>query len=138
MEPLSLTASAIATLVLTKALEKTGEKLGEKALEQGGRLMELLKHKSPETASAIELVAQRPELAEQQPLDYSEAVLVEKVETVAKAEPEIASAIRDLANTVKSQPQYMQQINKIAETIEKIGNVNQNSTIENQTFNQTF
>jgi hypothetical protein len=31
MEPVSLTASAIATLVITKAFEKTGEIIGEKA-----------------------------------------------------------------------------------------------------------
>jgi hypothetical protein len=71
MEPVSLTAGAIATLVLTKAIEKTGEKLGEKALEKGKELMQLLKRKSPNTASAIELAAQRPELTEQQPEDYS-------------------------------------------------------------------
>jgi hypothetical protein len=32
MEPLSLTATAIATLVLTKALEKTGEVVGRKGI----------------------------------------------------------------------------------------------------------
>ncbi len=39
MEPVSLTASAIATLVLTKAFEKTGVKLEENVIEQGGKLM---------------------------------------------------------------------------------------------------
>lgn len=136
MEP--ITAGLIATLVLTKAFEKTGEKLGEKVLEQGGKLMQLLKHKSPETATAIEVAAQSPELAQQQPEDYGEAVLVEKIESAANSDAEIAAAVQALANAVKSNPQNIQKITKIAETIEKIGNVNQDSTIENQTFNQTF
>lgn len=117
MEPLSLTAGAIATLVLTKALEKTGEKLGEKAIEQGGKLMQLLKHKSPETASAIELVAQRPELAEQQPLDYGEAVLVEKVETAAEVHPEIKAAIEDLAVKVEAATQKSPQLAEVVKTV---------------------
>lgn len=101
MEP--LTAGLIATLVLTKAFEKTGEKLGEKVLEQGGKLMQLLKHKSPDTASAIEVVAQTPELAQQQPEDYGEAVLVEKIESAASSDAEIAGAVNALAEIVKSQ-----------------------------------
>jgi hypothetical protein len=50
MEPVTLTAAAIATLVITKAIEKTGEVLGEKTLEAGGKLFSLLKRKQPETA----------------------------------------------------------------------------------------
>jgi hypothetical protein len=103
MEPMSLTAGALVTLVLTKAFEKTGEVLGEKALEQGGKLMQLLRHKSPDTASAMEVVAQRPELVEQQPEIYGEAVLVEKIESAAKSDPEIAAAVQALADAVKAQ-----------------------------------
>lgn len=53
----AFTAGAIATLVLTKAFEKVGETLGEKVVEKSGKLMQLLKRKSPDTASAIEAVA---------------------------------------------------------------------------------
>jgi hypothetical protein len=101
MEP--FTAGAIATLVLTKALEKAGETLGEKVMEKGGKLMQLLKRKSPDTASAIEVAAQHPELVEQQPEDYGEAVLVEKVESAANSDSEIAAAVQALADAVKSQ-----------------------------------
>ena len=101
MEP--FTAGAIATLVLTKALEKAGETLGEKVMEKGGKLMQLLKRKSPDTASAIEVAAQHPELVEQQPEDYGEAVLVEKVESAANSDSEIAPAVQALADAVKSQ-----------------------------------
>lgn len=108
MEP--LTAGMIAILVLTKAFEKAGETLGEKVLEKAGNLMQLLKRKSPDTASAIELVAQHPKLVEEQPEDYGEAVLVEKVDSAAKSDSEIAVAVQALADAVKSQPQASQNI----------------------------
>ena len=128
----TFTAGAIATLVLTKAFEKGGEILGEKVLEKGGKLMQLLKRKSPDTASAIELAAQHPELVEQQPDDYGEAVLVERVESAAKYDSEIAVAVQALADAVKSQPQTSQNITNIAEKI--YGNI-QGGSIENLTQN---
>lgn len=128
----TFTAGAIATLVLTKAFEKGGEILGEKVLEKGGKLMQLLKRKSPDTASAIELAAQHPELVEQQPDDYGEAVLVERVESAAKSDSEIAVAVQALADAVKSQPQTSQNITNIAEKI--YGNI-QGGSIENLTQN---
>jgi hypothetical protein len=121
MEPMSLTAGAIATLVLTKAIEKTGEKLGEKVLEKGSELMVLLKRKSPDTATAIEVATKQPELTQQQPENYGEAVLIEKVELAAKLDSEIAIAVQNLADAVKSQPSNIQIFTKLAE---KIGVVN--------------
>ncbi|MEH2407598.1 hypothetical protein [Nostoc sp.] len=119
MEPVSLTAAAIATLVITKAFEKTGEILGTKASEQGGKLLLLLKRKEPKTASAIEL-------AQTQPLDYGQASLVEQVEQAAKKDPEIAQAVEALADTVKSQASLIQNFSKLAE---KIGIVVQGGTV---------
>ena len=159
MDPLTAGAIALATLLLNKSVQKTGEILAEKTFEQGGKLMKLLKRKSPETASELEAAAEDPALPPGQPEYIGEAVLVEKIESAAKADPEIRAAvealgnevkeaakvnpelekaIRDLAEAVKAQPRSIQKNMKIAETVEKIGNVNQNSTIENQTFNQTF
>ncbi|RCJ22495.1 hypothetical protein [Nostoc sp. ATCC 53789] len=128
MEPVSLTASAIATLVITKAFEKTGEVLGEKVLEQGGKLFLLLKRKAPNTANAIEL-------AQTQPLDYGQASLVEQVEEAAKKDPEIAQAVEAVADTVKSQPSIIQNFTN---TVDKnyggnVGNVANDN--RNQTFN---
>ncbi|WP_088241949.1 hypothetical protein [Calothrix rhizosoleniae] len=133
MEPVELTAAAIATLVLTKAIEKSGEKLGESVLERGGKLLSLLKRKSPNTATAIEKVVKNPELATQQPLDYGEAVLVEKVEKAAQSDTEIAAMVQALANTFKSQPSTIQNFTKLAE---KIANLYQAPVkIEKQEFN---
>lgn len=102
MEPVTLTAAAIATLVITKAIEKTGETLGEKTLEAGGKLFSLLKRKKPETAKAIEQ-------AQNQPLDYGQAVLIgQQVEEAAKKDPEIAQAVETVAT--EAQPQLTKTI----------------------------
>ncbi len=45
MEPLSVTASAIATLIFSKALEKGGEKLGETISDKIGQLLNLIREK---------------------------------------------------------------------------------------------
>jgi hypothetical protein len=108
MEPLSLTAGAIATLVLTKALEKTGEVLGEKAIAQSGKLWKQLQGKSPETASAIERVQQQPELMELQPEEYGPTVLEAKVVEAAEGDAEIKATLEALAEAVKSQPQIVE------------------------------
>jgi uncharacterized coiled-coil protein SlyX len=158
MEPLTAGAIALATLASNKFIEKTGEILAEKVFEQGGKVMKLLKRKSPETASELEAAAEHPALPPGQPEDVGEAVLVEKIESAAKADPEIRAAvealgndvqgvaqvnpelekaIKELTEAVKAQQQSIQKITKIAETVEKIGNVNQD-TVQNQTFHQTF
>ena len=79
MEPLSAGAIALLTPLLDKTLDKTIEVSVGEAFEHKDKLLKLLKRKSPETGSAIEKVAQEPELVNQQPEDYGEAVLVEKV-----------------------------------------------------------
>ncbi|NER35972.1 MAG: hypothetical protein F6J93_18615 [Oscillatoria sp. SIO1A7] len=108
IDPISLTVETLAGLVLTKTLEKGGPTLGKKALEQGGKLIKLLRRKSPETASAIEKVAEQPELAEQLPEEYGQAVLVAKVEDAAQVDSEIAEAVRALSEAVQAQPATIQ------------------------------
>ena len=61
VEPVTLTAAAIATMMATKAFEKTGEKVGEGVWGLVSKFLAALKHKDPATAGAIETVA----LAEQ-------------------------------------------------------------------------
>lgn len=127
MEPATLTAAVLATIVVTKAFEKTGEILGEKALEKGGELLVLLRRKKPDTANAIEK-------AQQQPLDYGQAYLeaTAKVEEAAKQDPEIAQAVENVAEAVKSQPATVQNFGKLAE---KIGMVIQGGTVNITNFN---
>jgi hypothetical protein len=54
MEPVTMTAGAIATLVLVTVTEKASEKLGELVVEKAGKLLSVLKINSPSTATAIE------------------------------------------------------------------------------------
>lgn len=96
------------------ALQRTGEILMDKSIEQSQKIIRLLKENHPDVANAIELAAQRPELAQQQPLDYGEAVLVEKVEQAANADPEIKAAIEDLAATQEN-PQVAEAVKSVIE-----------------------
>lgn len=126
---MSLTAAAIAILVLTKAFERTGEILGEKALEQGGKLLSLLKRKEPNTAEAIEQ-------AQTQPLDYGQAYLVGQVEEAANKDPEIAQAVEALADTVKSQPSIIQNFTNTVDNNYggNVGNVANDNRTQNFNF----
>jgi cysteinyl-tRNA synthetase len=130
MDPATLSAAAIATLVITKAFEKTGEVLGEKALEQGGKLVRLLKERFPKADSALARVEEKPE-------DWGEAVL--EVEAAAKDDPEVAEAVQEVATAAKEnanaeivqklqaiedaikaqQPTTRQEFGKVAEVVEK-------------------
>jgi cysteinyl-tRNA synthetase len=130
MDPATLSAAASATLVITKAFEKTGEVLGEKALEQGGKLVRLLKERFPKADSALARVEEKPE-------DWGEAVL--EVEAAAKDDPEVAEAVQEVATAAKEnanaeivqklqaiedaikdqQPTTRQEFGKVAEVVEK-------------------
>jgi len=127
MEPVTMTAGAIATLVLVKASEQAGEKLGQLVVEKAGKLLSLLKSKSPSTATAIEL-------SQQQPLDYSKAVrelqeatedpevakAVKEVDTAVGKDAKLAEAVKSLTNALQSQPPSVQNFGKIAEEIKEI------------------
>ena len=130
MEPIELTIAALASLIITKATEKTGEKLGEKLVEQGGNLLQQLRRKSPQTASAIEKVNETP-------LDWDQAVIdvkataadypevaqaVEAVEATISDDTELRKTLEDIAATIKSQPASTQNYHN---TIEKVVNLAQ-------------
>ena len=142
VDPLTVAATAVATTVMKKAFEKTGEKLGEKVFGQSEKFLSSLRHKSPETASAIQKV---PE----QPLDFGQAVL--EVDALAKTDSELADIIQILAiaaeqdsnpklaemvqtiiSTLKSQQPTVQNIGKLAE---KIGLVVQGGSVSIQNLN---
>jgi hypothetical protein len=125
MEPLSLTAGAIATLVVTKAFEKTGEVIGEKALEQSGKLVKLIKERFPKTSEKLALVPENPEY-------IGEAVL--EVEAAAEQDDEVKATVEAIADAVKSQPQSNQMIKNIVKN-NYGGNV---GTIQNDNRTQTF
>lgn len=112
------------------ALRKIGETLGQNALKQAGKqarnLMQLLQHKSLDTANAIKAAANSPELVEQQPEIYGIEALTAKVEEINNSDPETAAAVEALADILKSQPSIVQNQTK---TAEQIGNNYQGYTV---------
>jgi len=130
MEPLTAGAIALVTLASNKFIEKTGEILAEKVFEQGGKVMKLLKRKSPETASELEAAAEHPALPPGQPEDFGEAVLVEKIESAAKADPEIREAVEALATDVdaaaKVNPELEKAIKELTEAVKAQNSSRQN------------
>lgn len=124
MEPLTASAIAIGTIVATKVLEKTTEKGTEVLLDKAGKFLATLKKHSPHTVVAIEK-------APQQPLDYGKAVL--EVESVAKANPEVAQAAQELATAVETNPpsNLAEILREIKEAVEKSQKLYSPSFIQN-------
>jgi hypothetical protein len=129
MEPVTLTASAIAVLIATKAFEKTGEKLTESVWNFVEKFSAHLQRKDPKTAEAIAVVAKQPELAQQQPTVYGEQALIEKVENLVQNDRELRKLTEAIQTAVQAQPNAVVNLTKLAE---KIGVVNQ-GPITNQT-----
>ena len=145
MEPLTTAAIAIGSIIATKALEKTTENVTGTLLDKTGKFLVTLKKHSPHTVAAMER-------APEQPLDYGKALL--EVESAAKANPEVAQAMQDLALLTENNPpsnlaQILREIKASVEksqqsypstfiqNIEKAINAAQNQTIDQRgsTFN---
>jgi hypothetical protein len=123
MDPFTI-ATVVATLLATKAVEKMGEKLGEGTIVQGGKLLESLQRKSPETLLRLE--AANPAVID--------AEIVDEVKRVAAADPEVQAAVDATAAAAQSDEISFQHLTKLAE---KIGVVNLGK-IDNQTNNITI
>lgn len=146
MEPVTLTAGAIATLVLVKATEtateKATEKLGKLVVEKAGKLLSLLKIKRLSTANAIEL-------SQKQPLDYNKAVgeleevmedpavaeAIKEVDIAIKADPKAYQTIQAYATVLKSQPPTIQNLTNI---IDKVVNFTQGPGASTSIHNQNI
>ena len=129
MDPVTAGAIALVTLLLNKSVEKTGEILAEKTFEQGGKLMKLLKRKSPETAGELEAAAEHLALPPGQPEDFGEAVLVEKIESAAKADPEIRAAVEALATDVDAAAKLNPGLEKAIKQLTEVVNAQRQSGI---------
>jgi len=117
MEPLTAGAIALVTLLLNKTFEKTGEIIVAKAFEQSGKVIELLKYKSRDTADALEAAVKNAALPPGQREDIGEAVLVEKIESVAKADPEFKAAVEALASDTDTATAQNPQLAAAIETL---------------------
>ncbi|MHC5916252.1 MAG: hypothetical protein ACYTXE_35835 [Nostoc sp.] len=150
MEPLTAGAIALVTLLLNKTFEKTGEIIVAKAFEQGDKVLELFKHKSRDTADALEAAVKNAALPQGQREDIGEAVLLEKIKSAAHADPEIKAAVEALASDVDAAAQKSPQLTAVIQALEKavisqstsvinenwqgINFKNANPTISNNTF----
>ncbi len=126
----SATPATIAALVITKALNKEGKEIGENVVEEGNRLLSLLKSKKPDTVESVEKVVQQQESAEQQSQNYRE--LIKQLEDAASGDSEIAAAIQAITDAVKSQSSTINNYTKLAE---KIGIVVQGGEVNIENFN---
>lgn len=133
MEPLTLTAAgtAIATILGTKALEKIGENLGDAVIQPVKKFWSLLKHESPDTASAIEL-------APEQPLDYGQAML--EVQSAADRNDEFKQILIQLLAAATTNPklaEYIQlEMKKLQSQQPSIQNLNWSKLQEKGVINQ--
>ncbi|MEM6254192.1 MAG: hypothetical protein AAF821_14845 [Cyanobacteria bacterium P01_D01_bin.156] len=99
MDPLTI-AVAAATVVLTKVLEKTGETMGEQAMEQGGKLLDMLRRKSPDTVAKLEQAVNQKSLPENS--DIIDAEIIEEVEKIAQEDSEVKASVEAVADAASS------------------------------------
>ena len=129
MDPLTV----ILTVLATKALEKTGENLGDALTERVGKFFSVLKHESPDTASAIEL-------APEQPLDYRQAML--EVESAADRNDEFKQILIQLLAAAQADPNprlaedIQAEMNNIQSQQPSIQNLNWSKLQEKGVINQ--
>jgi hypothetical protein len=107
MDPFTI-ATMVATLLATKAVEKVGEKLGEGAFTQGGKLVEVLKEKSPETVKRLEKA---------NPEEVIDAEIVAEVKRIAASDPEVQAAVNATAQAIQQQFGGVINQTKLAEKI---------------------
>lgn len=134
MEPTTLVAIFAAAFVV-KLAEKAVETLGEKTAEKGSALLSVLQRKDPEAVTAIEQIAQKSDLTEQNFVDAEIRELVDRVEQLANADPEVKAAVIATATTVQQQPGAIPSA--IVNMGNKIGVLNQ-GTIVGQTNHITI
>lgn len=108
MDPITVATIAL-TLIATKATEKVGENLGEGVITSTKNLLGILKQKSPNTVKRLESGANAPYVID--------AEIVEEVQRVAEAEPEVQEALNATAQAMQQQFGSVINQGKLAEKI---------------------
>ncbi|MGD1717626.1 hypothetical protein [Dapis sp. BLCC M172] len=130
MEPIELTAAAIAYPFLVKYVEKAGEGLSEKTLEQAGKLWKRVKGMPADTFCALKPAQENPF-----PEDFEQAI--REMEAVANQNSELNQDIIDVVavakeehpEDVKNLEAKLEKIKSQGVTAEKINALFQGSTI---------
>ena len=119
MEPIELTAAAIALPFFSFYMEKAGEGLGEKTAEQVGKLWQIIQRKPADITPVLKS-------AETEfPVDFGQAIL--ELEAAANQDTEINQAVIDVAKVAKEESP--EDVKKIEAEIEKIKS--QGPTVQN-------
>lgn len=124
MDPLTI-AVAAATVVLTKMLEKTGETMGETAMDAGGKLLDLLRRKSPDTVAKLEQAAEQQALPESP--EIIDAEILEELEQLANQDPEVKAGVEATTNAA---PEIKASVEAAADAAKASGIVNMTQLAE--------
>lgn len=108
MDPITVATIAL-TLIATKATEKIGENLGEGVIAASKNLLGILRQKSPDTVRRLESGADEPYVID--------AEIIEEVQRVAEADPEVKEALNATAQAMQQQFGGVINQGKLAEKI---------------------
>lgn len=108
MDPITVATIAL-TLIATKATEKVGETFGEGVIAASKNLLGILRQKSPDTVRRIESGADDPYVID--------AEIVEEVQRVAEANPDVKEALNATAQAMQQQFGGVINQGKLAEKI---------------------
>ncbi|NEO57251.1 MAG: hypothetical protein F6K54_31805 [Okeania sp. SIO3B5] len=117
MEPIELTATAIAYLLLNKYVEKAGEGLSEKTFELAGKLWQRIKGMPGNTFAALKPAQENPF-----PEDFERAI--REMEAVANQNSELNQDIIDVVAVAKEEhPEYVKNLEAKLEQMKSQGTV---------------
>ncbi|MGK7948088.1 MAG: hypothetical protein AB4368_04610 [Xenococcaceae cyanobacterium] len=137
MEPLSLTASAIATLIFSKALEKGGEQLGEAVSEKIGQLLNLIREKFQKEGVEGKLTK-----AQEEPNEKNKSRFERELAEQMEDDETFAQKLKTLMDELKSDEQVNQiffkgvnvkgdaEIDDVEQTTTRSGSVTQEAVTE--------
>lgn len=126
MDP--FTAAGAATLLVAGIITKSGHKVTEGVVVLGQRFIAAIRRKEPETAEALDTIAQAPESEENQ---AQLKQLIERVEPIAASDTELKQLAQEIQGQIQAQSGGVVNLAPLAE---KIGVVNQ-GTVVGQTNN---
>ena len=105
MEPITLTATAIATLIFSKALEKGGEQLGKAVSDKIGKLLNLIREKFQKEGVERKLTKAQEEPNEKNKKRF-ERELAEQMED----DEAFAKKLKELVEQIKAEDEKVSQI----------------------------
>ncbi len=116
MEPITLTAKAIATLIFSKALETSGEKLGTVVSDKIGQLLNLIREKFQQERVEGKLTKAQEESSEKNKSRFEQELAAQMED-----DEEFAEKLKELVEQIKAEDEKVRQ--KTIVDIELTGNL---------------